>query len=711
MLNIFSLAGLLLAITCFLIAIIVLVYGRSKLHRIWLLCNIAICIWGIGCFLVGISKTEQEALFGWRLAHLGGVFIAVFFYHMACIFCEVNRKYVIIFAYIQIISFQILNLTSNLFLSSIKSYYGLFYAKSTGIYYPVAFIIWFILVFLGHVELIRFYFISQGIKRLQVKYIFTGFLVGFLGGTSTLLPIFGINIYPFGNFTIVLYPIIVSYAILKYRLLDLKIAFTRAGIFLVIYTLILGLPFLIAFKYGYWPLSLVLMAVLATLGPIGYRFLQKRAEDFLLAEQRRYQNILKQAAKGMSKQHDLRKLLKLIVYLVTKSVKINFAIIFLIDELSGLYQLRATRDHSKVFGDLSFKKDDPLMIYLKQKRDPVLVEELPPALKNRLGNEFINGLIVQSFTGEKMIGFMLLGEKKNGKMYSEDDIETFTTLSLQSSLAIENCLFVDELKENQGRIFAAEKLAAIGGMADGLAHQIRNRLNSFSVVAGEQDFEIVEVINTHAELLSKDTGLKKSLEYLLECSRNIQSNVKKTELMIRGILNFARVDDKSKAFANFSLRQVVETSVEAVKVKHQISDFPIKPDYGKDDSIYGVEIQIRECIYNVLDNAYEATKEKVIQLKEEEKPRFVPEIGLKLSQLDKASLIEIRDNGIGIKDENKQKIFSPFFTTKPSVKSGTGIGMYIVKRMIEENHSGKIRFDSHYGQGTVITLELPKNKA
>jgi signal transduction histidine kinase len=90
-----------------------------------------------------------------------------------------------------------------------------------------------------------------------------------------------------------------------------------------------------------------------------------------------------------------------------------------------------------------------------------------------------------------------------------------------------------------------------------------------------------------------------------------------------------------------------------------------------------------------------------------EKKLFKPEIIVRLRHGVKTDLIEIKDNGVGIKDEDKLKIFGAFFTTKPSSKSGSGIGVYVVKRMIEENHKGKIWFKSQYLQGTSFFIELP----
>ncbi|MCQ9205977.1 MAG: ATP-binding protein, partial [Omnitrophica bacterium] len=108
------------------------------------------------------------------------------------------------------------------------------------------------------------------------------------------------------------------------------------------------------------------------------------------------------------------------------------------------------------------------------------------------------------------------------------------------------------------------------------------------------------------------------------------------------------------------------------------------------------------------DNAFEATQEKKDKLSQDGKTGYSPLIELKLTQEAVISFIEVSDNGIGVEKSNVHKIFAPFFTTKSSYKSGTGIGMYVVKRMVEENHKGKVWFSSTYGEGTKFFIELPK---
>jgi signal transduction histidine kinase len=119
--------------------------------------------------------------------------------------------------------------------------------------------------------------------------------------------------------------------------------------------------------------------------------------------------------------------------------------------------------------------------------------------------------------------------------------------------------------------------------------------------------------------------------------------------------------------------------------------------------------------FNCIDNAFEAVIEKEQHLQNpllndiDKKEPFIPEIKVSLKYLiDKNKYqITIKDNGIGIKPENKAKIFSAFFTTKPSSKSGSGIGSYVARRMVVEAHDGDISFESKYGEGTIFTITLP----
>jgi signal transduction histidine kinase len=444
------------------------------------------------------------------------------------------------------------------------------------------------------------------------------------------------------------------------------------------------------------------------MAPLAYEQIRRGMENTLLAEQKKYQKLLLQAASGMVREHNISHLCKLIVYIVKKIVKVNFAAIFLYHKEKKIYQLKAIRDTAIKPGNITFLTEHPFIAYLKNKLEPVLYEEIPFTIKNSLTLPLAISLIVPSSIENELLGFVILGEKLNREPYSEDDINVFKILSHQAAMAVENCLFFEEFKSVQQKIFTAEKLASIGGMADGVAHQIKNRLNHFSVAAGEMRYEINDFIERHCALIEQNPDLKKSFNYILDISGSIIDNVKRTDDVVRGILNYARVEEKGEFFSHFSLKEITDVSLGLVTMKHEVTEAPLECDMGADDIIYGVKPQIMECIFNLLDNHYEAIMEKRNKFSDEQRLGFNPLIKLKLTQTSDISLIEISDNGIGIKEEDKSKIFAPFFTTKSSYKSGSGIGMYVVKRIIEENHKGKISFESAYMQGTKFVIELPR---
>jgi signal transduction histidine kinase len=199
------------------------------------------------------------------------------------------------------------------------------------------------------------------------------------------------------------------------------------------------------------------------------------------------------------------------------------------------------------------------------------------------------------------------------------------------------------------------------------------------------------------------------LDSLTGGTKTMINNVQKTNMIIKGILDFARTEQNDTAFSNFPLKEIIDPSVNLIMMKHRLNQFPLMTEIPEDGSIFGVKGQLQESIYNFLDNAYEAIREKLdYRLKDDAKKDFIPQILIRLCHNDTHDVIEIKDNGVGIKDGDKPKIFAAFFTTKPSSKSGSGIGSYVSKRMIEENHHGKMKFISKYMEGTTFLITLPR---
>ncbi|MFH1767988.1 MAG: ATP-binding protein [Candidatus Omnitrophota bacterium] len=559
---------------------------------------------------------------------------------------------------------------------------------------------------------------SKGAENIQIKYVLWGiFISSFLIITANIiLP--GIfnrrELVKIGPCFSLIWFSFTFFAILKHQLLEVKIVISRLGIFLIVYGIVLGSPFLIGFYYKEWFIATILMFVLASLGPLLYRDLQKKTEIFFLAKQRRYQHILLHASQGMVREHSLNKLTKLIAYVVKKVIKNTFAALFINNPEGKCLTIQAKRGTRLLDPDFSFDYDHPLIVYMKNHREPLFFDNLPYDVKESLDPILNIRLIVPSFINHKLVGFLFLGEKINKEPYTHDDINVFKILAQQAALAIDSSMFFEEFKKAQIRIAEAERLISLGALSHGVAHQVNNRLAHFSVVSESQRLKIARFINSYPDCLANN-DLKEILHSLLEDTKSLLDNVDSTYQVVRSILNYARTSEKTPLVDCFSLREVLKYSLDLLKVKHQVPTLPVEERLGSVDMIYGIKPQIMEVIYNLVDNAYEATQEVYASLSFEEKGSYNPKIVIGTGEDNSFYFINISDNGIGIKDENKSKIFTTFFTTKTTetrfeTKSGTGIGLCLVKKLVEDRHGGHIRFESQYLKGTAFYIELPKKK-
>ena len=576
---------------------------------------------------------------------------------------------------------------------------------------------WGYVAYLPLWELYKFSKKAKGIQYIQTSYLFFAILIAFIGGASTLLPAFGLKIYPLGNFGVGLYAIIGAYTILRYRLLDINIIITRAGLFIGVYTLVLGLPFAITayyknwfiekFSSHWWMIPLGLMGLLATVGPFIYIYLQHRAEARLLKEQRRYQESLKHAAVGMTRIHDLKRLLKLIAHIVTRKVGISFTSIYLYDETEGVYSLQVSHDKGrKPIVNVSASQE--IILWFQSKGIPIVREEIQRfavELKDKMFKELeveMNmleaELIIPSFLDKKLIGFIVLGQKNSGAMYSTDDLNVFQVLASQAALAIENAQFYSEAKEMQAQISQAEKMATVGTMADGLSHQINNRFYALSLIAGDtlDTIRLTDVKNCSPEVQAMVKEINTALE-------RIQVNVMQGGEVVKGILRYTRKGDEG--LVPLTIDQIIDGTLDMVQFKVKLQDFDIVRDYLKDiPKIKGNLVQMQEVFFNFIDNAYDSMVERRTTLKE---PGYRGRIVVTAKPSFGVMKLYFADNGMGVKAEDMKRLFTPFFTTKVSSRKGTGLGLYVIRSIITETHGGKISVQSEHKKGTTFTVELP----
>lgn len=235
--NLFALSGLLIGITSSSLGLFVYLKDRKNpLNRIWGIFALAVAAWGFGAYEIATTLEPETALMWWRLTHVAVILIPVFFFHFVYEFLGLKQKLAILIIYAIGLAFLFLNLT-DLFIRSTRFVFNSFYYDSPpGPVYPYFVAFFFGAIIYSHYELLRAYRHSSGARRNQIKYFFLATAVGFLGGGTSFLPVFGVDLYPILNFTVPLYPIIMSYAIVQYRLMDISVVINKG----VAYALLLG---------------------------------------------------------------------------------------------------------------------------------------------------------------------------------------------------------------------------------------------------------------------------------------------------------------------------------------------------------------------------------------------------------------------------------------------------------------------------------------
>jgi signal transduction histidine kinase len=220
--NLFAITNLLCGTFCLLLAIFALIAGKNKIYRLLAWFNFAVSIWGFGAFAASISTNELMALKSWRIAHSAGYFIAAFFYQLICALTGVKHKKTQFVGYAQALFFIALTLATPWVLFETRPYFGFIYAKATPLY-ALAVFFYLLFVSLSFVELVRYLRTAQGYQKVQAQYLFYGFFIGFTGGTSLLLPEFYLDwVYPAGNAGVFIYAAIITYAVLKNKILDVE---------------------------------------------------------------------------------------------------------------------------------------------------------------------------------------------------------------------------------------------------------------------------------------------------------------------------------------------------------------------------------------------------------------------------------------------------------------------------------------------------------
>jgi signal transduction histidine kinase/ligand-binding sensor domain-containing protein len=277
-----------------------------------------------------------------------------------------------------------------------------------------------------------------------------------------------------------------------------------------------------------------------------------------------------------------------------------------------------------------------------------------------------------------------------------------------------------ELKNTQAQLIQSEKMASLGELTAGIAHEIQNPLNfvnNFAEVSGEMIDEMKEELaegSRQYAVGSRQLGeekLKSAVEIADDLKQNLEKinhHGKRADAIVKGMLQHSRSSNgvKEPTDINALADEYLRLAYHGLRAKDSSFNADFKTEFDPDlPNINVIPQDIGRVLLNLINNAFYAVSERQKNLTSLNNG-YKPIISISTKNLGNRIEISVNDNGPGIPEEIKNKIFQPFFTTKPTGQ-GTGLGLSMSYDIITKGHAGEISVASKDGEGTEFTVQLP----
>lgn len=395
-----------------------------------------------------------------------------------------------------------------------------------------------------------------------------------------------------------------------------------------------------------------------------------RLEEQRIAIESRYQKLqnLIDASKSINSTLDLDKLLGLILDAATKSIGADRGTLYLVDDVKKELWSKILQGSNMI--EIRLPVGKGLSGFVAEKGETILIPDtyadprFNPEIDKQSGYRTRNMLCMPMKNKDgKLIGVFQLLNKKEGA-FDAEDVNFIDAFSAHASVAIENARLAQEMVQN-------ERLSAVGRMASVIIHDIKNPMGTLRV---------------YAQVMKKKSGNEEANKLADEMIRQVDRFVNMTQ----EILDFTRGVSASN-FQDMEFKTVMDDVLSFIEKDLEKNNVKLVKNPNFEGIVTMDQDKIVRVFYNIASNARDA----------------MPQGGMLTltTALDGDYVrIDFKDTGTGMPDEVKKKIFEPFMTY--GKKHGTGLGMAIVKKVIDDHH-GTIDIESEMGHGTTITIRLP----
>ncbi len=554
-------------------------------------------------------------------------------------------------------------------------------------------------MFGGIFFLIRSYKNSIGLERIQIKYCLMGiFIMSIFGITfNVIIPMVSSSRFSYlGPVTSLFMAGSITYAIVKHRLMDINIVLKKGTTYFLLILLLFVPSFLLIllgqnlffFKISYL-FTVLIVALLFLVTILFYRIrpqTEKLVEQFLFKNRYDYRETLGKFSKAMVSILDLQSLSRRVFETITETMGVEKGSLFLWNEEKGGYSLFESKNIKTAASTPHIPKDDPLPHYLQKMGEIIIREELAKGANILQLKDIVNKMslleaeaTIPFISKGQLIGMINLGYKFNRDIYSHEDVELLSTLANQTAVAIENARLYEDLKRSKSYIRRADRLASLGTLTAGLAHEIRNPLVA---------------IKTLTQLLPERLDDEEFRSQFLKIA---SGEVDRISSLVSELLDFARPSDPKWGLED--INTILDGMILLISTETKKKLITIIKNYASNLPPAQIDReQIKQVILNILLNAIDATSENgriTVKTRSFIKPGGEPYVQ-----------IEFTDTGCGIPGEHLEDIFNPFFTTKAN---GSGLGLSISNQIVQD-HKGYIDVESQLEKGSSFFINLPVNQ-
>ncbi len=328
----FSISAIVNTITCFMAALALYMNNpRRHINRVFSLFAVSLGLWQFFYVLWQLSETRSTAELFCRILWAAVIFTGPFFY-WACVHLlgryKEQKRLVDVTLLIGAI-FAVLSITTNTMVLDVRPRLMFRFWPTAGplhfwaiSYISVLFLASFILLYRSMKN-------SSGLRKNQIKFILLGIVTAFFGAWTNVPLWYDIPLAPYGNILVTGFILSIVYAIVRYRFLDIRLAVTKVGLFFASYLILLAAPFTIGYGTGMWFYATIIAVFLGASAPLLYKFLVSQAEERLFSDEKKYRNILREAAQKMLLFHEVDKLAFFLVDTFVSSVNMTGAYIFM----------------------------------------------------------------------------------------------------------------------------------------------------------------------------------------------------------------------------------------------------------------------------------------------------------------------------------------------------------------------------------------------